>query len=763
MAIDINTVIENLNELLTNSVNLTDKYYDLFINPEPMMVDLELFNEDNELVVVTVPNRAQDREAFGAIIDKVDGLARVAETGDWNDLINKPEIPSADSFANKDLSNLTSTGLSKVLPSQTGNTGKFLTTNGSTASWVEISLSDDEKYHALKGYEDAGELLTDTEGLVDVTSYAHSTFDSAKFTVAGSATVTADGIASGISVNSSSNINLSSAPTTWTIVSPIYKITTASTSVLIPFSWGNASTGAINFSLRPNGVIGMNYNYTNGTGVAQASGTDIVHINTAIQCKWEYDNGTLTMSYKIGNDNWVVLETTTVTPCTSSGVIEFSRVDTNGCTCDLKTGGVKVDGEPVFSGNQTGVDTYTINGLTVVIPYTLSKTGSKIVDSAYRDRVSSMYEQLGYAPYYTLSDTDFTLPQGELYGYIKKEIQNTSSIATVSKAGMVKPDGSTITVEDDGTISSTVLIRNIGEIIQSTIPLTDAGLHLLDGALIDGNGIYSAFVDYIADLHNSGSAQALFATESNWQSIVTTYGVCGKFVYDSTNNTVRLPKITGFVEGASGVTNLGDLTQAGLPDHTHSYSTVNNGYRATGGDLFYYNATGTYQTGAASETNPIYGRSNTVQPQSIKVLYYIVIATSTKTNIHVDIDEIATDLNGKADVDLTNVNNTGYTKMAGASMPSTKTIFLTVGASGTTYTAPANGWVTATFTVTDANGWGLVTANNVRQHCFWPTTGGGTQAHIPVNKGSIFRLDYGQVRCDSIAFTYAKGSESEAN
>ena len=51
----------------------------------------------------------------------------------------------------------------------------------------------------------------------------------------------------------------------------------------------------------------------------------------------------------------------------------------------------------------------------------------------------------------------------------------------------------------------------------------------------------------------------------------------------------------------------------------------------------------------ASSSNSIYGSSNTVQPQSIKVFYYIVVANSTKTNIEVDIDEIVTDLNGKAD------------------------------------------------------------------------------------------------------------------
>ena len=43
------------------------------------------------------------------------------------------------------------------------------------------------------------------------------------------------------------------------------------------------------------------------------------------------------------------------------------------------------------------------------IPYTQSKTGSKIVDGVYRDRVQDMYEQYGYTHYCTLGDTDFTL------------------------------------------------------------------------------------------------------------------------------------------------------------------------------------------------------------------------------------------------------------------------------------------------------------------------------------------------------------------
>ena len=57
------------------------------------------------------------------------------------------------------------------------------------------------------------------------------------------------------------------------------------------------------------------------------------------------------------------------------------------------------------------------------IPYTQSKTGSKIVDVAYRDRVIDMYEQEGQAGYYTIDEENqnFTLPMGEIYGMIESK------------------------------------------------------------------------------------------------------------------------------------------------------------------------------------------------------------------------------------------------------------------------------------------------------------------------------------------------------
>ena len=216
--------------------------------------------------------------------------------------------------------------------------------------------------------------------------------------------------------------------------------------------------------------------------------------------------------------------------------------------------------------------------------------------------------------------------------------------------------------------------RNIGQIIQSTIPLTDAGLHLLDGSLVLGDGIYSDFVDYIASIYDASANY--FCSEADWQTSVTTYGVCGKFVYDSVANTVRLPKITGFVEGASGVANLGDLTEAGLPNITATWSgMVCNGYTTSGAVDKLTNSNGGVGGNSnygysfdASRSSSIYGNSNTVQPQSVKVLYYIVIATTTKTEIEVDIDDVVTDLNSKVNTaDLTEVQCVVETYVNGTS------------------------------------------------------------------------------------------------
>ena len=58
--VDTETIIENLTELLQNTVNMTSVFYDIFINPTPMDVTLTQYDSEGELITITVPNRAKD-------------------------------------------------------------------------------------------------------------------------------------------------------------------------------------------------------------------------------------------------------------------------------------------------------------------------------------------------------------------------------------------------------------------------------------------------------------------------------------------------------------------------------------------------------------------------------------------------------------------------------------------------------------------------------------------------------------------------------
>lgn len=330
--------------------------------------------------------------------------------------------------------------------------------------------------------------------------------------------------------------------------------------------------------------------------------------------------------------------------------------------------------------------------------------------------------------------------------------------------------------------------RNIGEIVASTLPLTDAGLHLLDGALIDGNGIYSDFVDYIASIYDASASY--FTTEASWQDAVTNYGVCGKFVYDSVNNTVRLPKYSNKIYTKSiGSTApvVGNGISLGLTDGTN-YAGINqligsnNTYLQAMGNDYGVAVGQTRGTGTKLSSNIVAGvttdptKSGIIAQlsditTSLDGYYYIVIATTTKTAIQIDIDEIATDLNGKADVDLTNVNDTGYIKMAGASMPSDTYDDLTLGASGSTYTAPANGWF---FLGKDSSASGQTVSVTVKKTDLSDTlygmeyasgfSGQNMKYTWAVKKGSVTGIMYTLGGATNMfRFIYAQGSESEAS
>ena len=131
-----------------------------------------------------------------------------------------------------------------------------------------------------------------------------------------------------------------------------------------------------------------------------------------------------------------------------------------------------------------------------------------------------------------------------------------------------------------------------------------------------------------------------------------------------------------------------------------------------------------------------------------------------------DIDAIATDLNGKADVDLTNVNNSGTSLGASWTMPSSTYKTLTLGSTGTDYLMPANGWVCFAKRAGASNEWANIT--NRTNGYFQERTATYANNHVaflvPVCKNDTVRLSYSLTgTTTSFRFYYAKGSESEAS
>ena len=133
------------------------------------------------------------------------------------------------------------------------------------------------------------------------------------------------------------------------------------------------------------------------------------------------------------------------------------------------------------------------------------------------------------------------------------------------------------------------------------------------------------------------------------------------------------------------------------------------------------------------------------------------------------IDSIATDLNSKADTNLSNTNNQAKILMSGMGMPSIRYIDLTLGASGSTYTAPANGWFTLR-KIANSDG----SANDKYCEIYNNTSSTGVHNNgmygflfictIPVLKGDIIQINYNATgNTDLFRFIYAQGSESEAS
>lgn len=197
--------------------------------------------------------------------------------------------------------------------------------------------------------------------------------------------------------------------------------------------------------------------------------------------------------------------------------------------------------------------------------------------------------------------------------------------------------------------------------VDQTVPYKQYRLLFSNGVTAKNGGELKK-VSFSASEVEFGYENSMFATEEQWQTCVAKYGSCGKFVVSSSG--VRLPKVSDILQGTTDVTAVGDLIEAGLPNIVGKFiggnanGIISGAFKLDGSSVGSQEGSKYHESQMsfdASLSNPIYGKSTTVQPQTIKALLYICVATAVKTPVEANIDNVITDLNNKLDRDLSNV------------------------------------------------------------------------------------------------------------
>ena len=242
------------------------------------------------------------------------------------------------------------------------------------------------------------------------------------FVVVGTPTITEDGIASGFGNNNSfkSPISFDLTNANSFEVHTRFKFTGNDNTLSIINAFGNG----IYLSIINQNILRLN---DDSSGVSNPN-----RIDKTIEKNLWYNviygctkDNLFYLKYKTDLDNSYHFSSKTIT----------SRVFVNALFCIgiLLSGSYPFMGEIDLNTTKVYINDNLVYQPCLKIPYTESKTGSKIVDAAYRDRVQDMYEQFGYAPYYTIDEENqnFTLPMGEIYGMIERkndELNNPFSL-----------------------------------------------------------------------------------------------------------------------------------------------------------------------------------------------------------------------------------------------------------------------------------------------------------------------------------------------
>ncbi len=264
-------------------------------------------------------------------------------------------------------------------------------------------------------------------------------------------------------------------------------------------------------------------------------------------------------------------------------------------------------------------------------------------------------------------------------------------------------------------------------------------------------------------------------TYAEYSADITAYGQCAKFAVDTVNNKFKVPTIKdgSYITQANSDAEIGKSYKESLPnitgyiefDSINAQGVASGAFRCISSATPYGGASNTQNnrkdfTFDASRSSSVYQNDAKVQGDNVRLRWFVVVVNGTISQSAMDWSAWATSLNGKLNTDVsTNISATGKSFVAGLSMPSAKFETQTVGASGSSYTAPANGYYCGKCT-----GGGVVlentSCNNFGSHSPQTIFAGG-KTYLPCHKNDVVKFSYAGSSAE-LTFYYAEGDvESE--
>ncbi len=217
---------------------------------------------------------------------------------------------------------------------------------------------------------------------------------------------------------------------------------------------------------------------------------------------------------------------------------------------------------------------------------------------------------------------------------------------------------------------ATINAKEAGLIIGQSVALYCTKDYIPDGCLPCDGGEYTKtqFSNFWNNYLTSSTIRLNICTYTEYQQEVSTYGQCAKFAVDKSNSKFKVPLIKdgAVIQQALTDSELGKAYNAGLPNITGTVGHVtfdDTGNIATG--VFSLSAIGGGNTISgngnrqnvyfdASNSNSIYGNSNTVQMNAIALRHFVVVANGQINQSTMDWSKWASNLQGKLNVDLSN-------------------------------------------------------------------------------------------------------------